>query len=149
VDMAAMTGRSDPTGFPNHLGGVLEGGFVQRARAARDDQARRRDATAQRAREHDRRDRYEAWCRRRAAERIGRLSAEERGRLVDERLASFIEEFRFFFQLRSWSSERISGWAEPRILRRYGREGELTFEEWCAAHDVETTGSSGPDEALQ
>jgi len=149
VDLAATAGRNDPAGFPNHLGGVLEGGFVERARTRQNDDVRRQEANAEQAREQARRDRYETWCRQRAAEKIDRLSAEQRRRIVDDRLVAFTEEFRFFVQLRAWTGERIRGWAEPRILERYGREGEPSLEEWRRRHDVATTGSSGPREALQ
>src|SRR5205823_4607702 len=41
VDMAATEGRNDRKGFPKHLGGVLDGGFVERVRANREEEARR------------------------------------------------------------------------------------------------------------
>jgi hypothetical protein len=149
IDLAATAVPNGRPGFPDHLGGVLEGGFVERARAAGEEEARRRQATEQRAREHARRDRYDSWCRQRVADRIARLSAEERRRIVEERLAQFTESFRSYFELRSWTGERASEWAEPKILKRYGHEGEASFEEWCRLHDAEATGTSGPDEALQ
>jgi len=149
VDLAAKEGRQSRAGFPKHLGGVLEGGFIERVRAARAKENRRRDADEQRVREQARRDRYEVWCRRRAEKRIRALSSEARRRVIDERLPAFTEGFRFFFQLRSWSDERIRIWAEPRILTRYGREGEPTLDAWSKLRDVPPTRSSGPDEALQ
>lgn len=149
VDLAAKDGRDSRSGFPQHLGGVLEGGYVERARATREEQVRRRDADIRREQDQARHDRYEVWCRRRAGERVEKLSPEARRLIIDERLPAFVEKFRFFFQLRSWSGERVRTWAEPRILEQYGREGEPTFDAWSKLHDVPATGSSGPEEALQ
>ena len=149
IDLAAKEGRGNRSGFPKHLAGVLEGGYIERARAARDEQIRRRDAGIRREQDRTRRERYEAWCLRRADERIEALSPEVRRRIIDERIPSFVEQYRFYFQLRAWSGERIRAWAEPRILERYGREGEPNFDAWSELHDATPTGSSGPGEALQ
>lgn len=145
VDLATKEGRDSRSGFPKHLGGVLEGGFVARARVTRDEDVRRRDAGIRREQDRARRDRYETWCRRRAGERVKELSPEARRLITDERLPAFVEMFRYFLQLRSWSGERIRAWAEPRILEEYGREGEPTFDAWSNLHDVPTTSSFGPD----
>lgn len=149
VDLAATEGRGGRSGFPKHLGGVLEGGYVERARARREEQLRHRDADIRREQHQARRDRYEAWCRHRAGERVKKLSPEARRLIIEERLPAFVEKFRFYLQLRSWSGERIRAWAEPRLLTEYGREGEPTFDAWSKLHDVAATGSFGPNEALQ
>ncbi len=149
IDLAANEGRDGRSGFPKHLGGVLEGGYVEQARAAREDHVRRRAAVIRREQDQARRDRYEACCRHHAKERLAQLSSDASRRIVDERLPAFIEKYRFFFQLRSWSDERIRAWAEPRILEQYGREGEPSFDAWSKLHDLRPTSSSGPSEALQ
>jgi len=150
VNLAANEARNDVRGFPKHIGGVVEGGFIERARARRAEEDRRRSNSESGARERDRRERYEAWCLGRARVRIADLTDAARRDLVDERLPRFVEEFKYFFKLQSISGERVNGWAEPRILQRYGREGEPTFDEWCRLHDTtESTGAVRPGEALQ
>jgi hypothetical protein len=149
VDLAAEESRKDPKGFPRHVGGVLEGGFVERTLATRDDQAQRDAASAERAIGEERRHRYEAWCGDRAKARIAELDPDGVRWLVDERLPRFVEEYRFLIRQRGWDAQRARAWAEPRILDNYGREGEPAFEEWCRRHDTEPTDASGPDEALQ
>ncbi len=149
VDLAARSAATDPKGFPSHLGGVIQGGFVERALAMRAAEARGRDATAARDREQERRRRYEVWCRRRAAERIASMSPSEREHVIDDRLAAYVDEFRYYVTLRHWSSKEIRTWAEPRILERYAQAGEPSFDEWCASTDEPPTGTSGPTEALQ
>jgi hypothetical protein len=150
VNLAATESRNDPRGFPKHIGGVLEGGFIERARAHRAEETRRREKTESTVRERGRRERYDAWCLSRARVRIAELTEAARRDLIDERLPRFVEEFKYFFQLQSIGGERVKEWAEPRILQRYGREGEPTFDEWCRLHDTtEPTGTVRPDEALQ
>jgi hypothetical protein len=60
-----------------------------------------------------------------------------------------VTEFRFFLRSRGWGEARVREWAEPRILTRYGHEGEPSFEEWRATHEKQSKGTSGPSEALQ
>jgi hypothetical protein len=150
VDLAVSEARRDPGGYPSHLGGVLEAGYPERVRAMRDDDARRRQAEKNRADELTRRERHEAWCAQRANERVAQLSQNARERLIEDRLPEMIERYRYYLQQRSWTSDRVRDWAAPRILKRYGREGEPTYTEWCTQYDTpSSTGSSGPDEALQ
>jgi hypothetical protein len=149
VSLAAAEGRNNPKEFPKHIGGVLEGGFLERARVLRAEEARRRDDTASRAFERVRRSRYDEWCRHRAEARIAELSNEARRNLVDERLPRFVEEYRYFIQQRELSGESVLAWAEPRILERYGHDGKPGFEEWCRLYDTKPTDASGPQEALQ
>jgi len=107
VDLAAKEGRDDRSGFPKHLGGVLEGGYVERVRAARQEELRRQEAAMRRRHDEARRRRYEAWCRRRAKQRVRALSPQAWRRILDERLPAFVQKFRYFFKLRDWSGERI------------------------------------------
>lgn len=149
VDLAARAATTDPKGFPGHLGGVLQGGFVERALALRAAEVRGRETKAARDHEQDRRRRHEAWCRQRAADRIAAMPPAERERIVDERMAAYTDEFRYFVKMRGWSPDEIRSWAGPRILERYVREDEPSFEAWCAGPDNHPTGTSGPTEALQ
>jgi hypothetical protein len=149
VDLAAQEGRRDRNGFPKHLGGVLEGGFVDRARTVRAADRRRVSADLVRQRETAERGHFDAWCRQRTERRIAELDDPARQRLVDERLPRFVAENQYFVQQCELRGESVSAWAEPRILKRYGHEGEPTFEEWRRLHDTQPTDSSGPDEALQ
>ena len=150
VDLAVSEARRDPRGYPSHLGGVLEAGYPERVRAICDDAERRRQAENARAHERAGREKYEAWCVQRADERVAQLSQEARERLIEDRLPEVIQRYRYYLQQRSWTSDRVRDWAAPRILKRYGREGEPTYTEWCTRYDTpSSTGSSGPDEALQ
>ena len=149
IDLAAREGRRDRAGFPKHLGGVLEGGFVDRARSAQVENRRKADAELTRQRAATERERFEAWCKGRANRRISELDGRARNRLVDERLPRFVEEYRYFVQQRELRGESIKAWAEPRILVRYGHEGEPSIEEWRRLHDAQPTDTSGPDGALQ
>jgi hypothetical protein len=149
VELAAAAGHRERRGFPAHLGGVLEGGFVERALAERDTRLRLDQAQAAR-REHDAaRDRYRSWCRDRAAARVAELSPDRRQQLVDDRLPRFVEENASFLRLSHWSESRVHEWAELRVLRRYGHEEEPGFEEWRRQNTDQTTGTSGPAETLQ
>lgn len=146
VEIAVREGRNDPKGFPKHLGGVLEGGYLERARASHDDDERHRQMQDDQRREDARKNRYEVWCEERASARMSALSPEERHRLVDHRLPEFIHRYRFYLQQQSWTEERVREWAAPRILMEYGREGEPRYAEWCAHHDVEISArASGPE----
>jgi len=150
VDLAVSEARRDPRGYPNHLGGVLEAGYPERVRAIRDDDARRRQAENARTHERAGREKYEVWCAQRANERVTQLSQEARERLIEDRLPEVIQRYRYYLQQRSWTSDRVRDWAAPRILKRYGREGEPTYTEWCTRYDTpSSTGSSEPDDALQ
>jgi len=149
VDLAANEGRDSQSGFPRVLGGVLKGGYIETARAGRERERRRREAADRLEEDRAQRERYERWCRQRAERRVRALSDERRKSIVDDRFPEFREKFRYYFQLRDWSHERIRAWAEPRILEQYGRKGELTFEAWSKRHEGSTNGTSGPDEALQ
>jgi hypothetical protein len=149
LDLAAATGRREPGGFPRHLGGVLEGGFVERALAERDTRHRLDQAQAAQRDDEVARDRYRSWCRDRATARVARLSPRERDQLVDERLPRFVEENASFLRLSRWSDARVHEWAEQRVLRRYGHESEPAFEEWRRESTDQVTGTSGPVEALQ
>ena len=149
IDLAAQEGRRDRNGFPKHLGGVLEGGFVDRARQLRSEDQRRKSAGLLRQRDAAERERFDAWRRERAERRISELNERARQGLVNERLPRFVEEHQYFVQQCELRGESVSAWAEPRILKRYGHEGEPAFEEWRRLHDTQPTGSSGPDEALQ
>jgi hypothetical protein len=149
VELAAKEGRQDRNGFPKHLGGVLEGGFIERTRAIQAENRRRDDTDLLHRSERADRERFEAWCRSRANARIAGLSDGNRHQLVDERLPRFVEEYKYFIRQRELRGESVSAWAEPRILERYGHEGEPSFEEWRRLHDAQPTGTSGPEEALQ
>jgi hypothetical protein len=149
IDLAAEEGRRNRQGFPKHLGGVIEGGYVERARSIRAEDRRRANADQLRQRETADRARFEAWSRLRAEHRIANLTEHARKQLVDERLPRFVEENGYFARQRELRGESVSAWAEPRILKRYGHEGEPSFEEWRRLHDGHPTNSSGPDEALQ
>jgi hypothetical protein len=149
VELAAEEGRRDLHGFPRHIGGVLEGGFIDRARAIREEERRRADAATARQQVETERARYREWSDERASRRVARLSESERIQLIDERLPRFVEESRFYIRHRGIGGEDIRAWAEPRLLRRFGHEGEPSFEEWRSAHGAQPTSASGPDEALQ
>jgi hypothetical protein len=149
VDSAAAEGRRNRNGFPRHLAGVLEGGFVDRARALALEERQRADAEQRRRHDEHDRERYRSWSADRAAERIAVLSAEERITLVDERLPRYVEEHEFYLRQRGMNSDRIREWAAPRVLDRYGHEGEPSFEEWRRQHGAQPTSSLGPQEALQ
>jgi hypothetical protein len=149
IDLAAQEGRRDRNGFPMHLGGVLEGGFVDRARAVCAEDRRRASADQMRQRDTVERGQFDAWRRQRAEQRIADLNDLARKQLVEERLPGYVEEHEYFVHQCELRGESVSAWAEPRILKRYGHEREPAFEEWRRLHDAQPTGSFGPDEALQ
>jgi hypothetical protein len=147
VDMAADEAKRARSGYPRHLGGILEGGFIERARALRDEAQRRGKADAELRRAEDQHKGYEAWSRNRAEERIAALSTEIKRQLVADRSSRVISDFEQ--GIRGWSEARVREWAERRVLARYGHEGEPTFEEWRRQHGAQLNDSFGPSEALQ
>ena len=52
IDLAAEQGKRDRKGFPGHLGGVIQGGFVERSRAIKAENQRRAEVELLREREH-------------------------------------------------------------------------------------------------
>jgi hypothetical protein len=149
IDLAVNAASRDPNGFPRHLGGVVEGGFVEHARAERARRQQRAESVRAQRSEEARRAKYELWCQERADSRIAALSAEERARLVSDRLPKLVAQFRVYLDLRHWDDTRVREWATPRILSRYGHEGMPSFDEWRLAHERGSNSSFGPDEALQ
>lgn len=149
IDLAAEEGRRNRKGFPKHLGGVIDAGYVERARAIRAEDRQRAEAEQIRQRETAAYARFDAWSRQRTEHRIANLNEHARKQLVDERLPRFVEENGYFVQQCESRGDSVRAWAEPRILRRYGHEGEPSFEEWRRLHDGQPTDASGPDEALQ
>lgn len=149
VDLAAEEGRRNRNGFPRHIAGVLEGGFVDRARALVLVERQRADAEQQRRQEERDRARYRSWCDERAKARVSALRPEEQVALIDERLPRYVEEHAFYVRQRGMDSDQLRAWASPRILDRFGHEGEPAFEEWRLQHGAQPTSSFGPDQALQ
>jgi hypothetical protein len=131
VDLAADEGRKGPKGFPSHLSGVLEGGYLARAIELRNEAraAKERQITA--TLDSDRRARFETWRIQRASSRIAELDDGARTRIVDERLTEFVHRFRYYLRTKTWSPEELRAWAEPRILAEYGREGDPSYTDWC------------------
>jgi hypothetical protein len=130
VDLAADAGRRDVKGFPSHLSGVVEGGYVARAIELREEKRAADRHQAEATVERERRAQFEAWCHERAASRIAELDDDDRGRIVNERLPESLHRYRYFLRTKSWSPEEVRVWAEPRILAEYGREGQPTYEDW-------------------
>jgi hypothetical protein len=149
VDLAVKAASGDARGYPRLLGGVLKGGFVEQARADQAKVQERSDAAKAQRQVEEQRGRYEAWRRRRADARIAALSVEERHELVLDRLPNLVANFRFYLDQRHWDDDRVREWATPRILSRYGHEGELPFDEWKHSQHKEPNCSFGPVEALQ
>lgn len=149
IDLAAAAATTDPKGFPGHIGGVLQGGFVERAIAHRDEQRRRHESEILRARERERRERYEAWCRYRAHDIIAQLNEPERRRVVDEGLPAYVEKYRYLIRLRRWSREQTREWAAPRILEEFARADEPSIDAWRNDDEEPIDRPSGPSEALQ
>jgi hypothetical protein len=149
VELASEAASRDPKGYPRHLGGVLEGGFVERAKALAAERRRRADIEEARRREEALHRQYQEWCRRRADGRVAALGTDERRQIVADRSPKLLADFRFYIRQRRWSEENARDWAEPRILGRYGHENEPSFEEWRRAQELETTDASGPSGALQ
>jgi len=80
---------------------------------------------------------------------VAALGPIDRNRLIEERLPRFIEEQQYFIRQLELRGESVRAWAEPRILKRYGHEGEPPFEEWRRLRSAQPTDSSGPHEAPQ
>jgi hypothetical protein len=131
VDLAGDEGREDPKGFPSHLSGVIEGGYVARAIELRDEKRGAERRHAARAAESERRVRFETWCDQRADARVAELNDDARRHIVDKRLAEFRHRYRYFLGTKSWSPEEVRVWAGLRILAEYGRDGQPTYEDWC------------------
>ena len=135
IDLAAKEGRANRKGFPAHLSGVLEAGYIERVREVRAHERDLRQRKTERARERDRQARHDEWRKQRVSRRIADLSDEDRCRIVEDRLSAFTRANRYYLQLRAWPPERVRAWAVPRILEAYGREGEPSYEAWCRQHD--------------
>ena len=135
IDLAAKEGREDRKGFPRFLGGVLEGGYPDRARELHQREKSRRVRAVRVDRDRERRDRYDEWCGQRATERIAELREPERRRLIDERLQAVTNKQQFYLQLSSWSEERKHEWLTQQILQDYGRDDTPPYEEWCRQID--------------
>jgi hypothetical protein len=131
VELAAADGRNNPKGFPAHISGVLEGGYVDRAIELRNQKRAAEERRAAAARESDRRNRYQDWCRERAASRLADLEAHSRERIVEEHLPEFLHRYRYYLRTKEWSSDDIRAWADPKILAEYGLEGAPSYDEWC------------------
>jgi hypothetical protein len=131
VDLAAKEGRENSTGFPAHLSGVLEGGYVARAVDLREQKRLATERAAASASESDRHNRYERWCRDRVSTRVTELDDVTRQRIVEDRLEELQHRYRYYLRTRAMSPIEIRAWAEPRILAEYGREGEPPYDEWC------------------
>jgi len=149
IDLAAADGRKDPKGFPLHVGGVLEGDYLDRARQTRDAESLFRSAQENRAREDARRHRYDTWCRRRAEERTAALSDDERQHLIGDERAIIMHEYRFYLRRQVWNEEQLQTWAAAKILARYGRQGEPSYLDWCASDDASETSSPATNPTLQ
>jgi hypothetical protein len=149
IDLATEAASRSPRGYPQHLGGVLEGGFVDQARAHQSKQRERAVAERTQLRSEAERKEYESWCVRRAEARIATLSVEERDQLVTDRLPKVISQFRFYLDQRHWDINRVREWASPRILSRYGHEEQPSLDEWKQARECEPNDSGGPAKALQ
>lgn len=145
VDLAARAGRDNPRGYPDHIGGILEGPFLDQASEIRDRQTKAQKAAEVREMDEKHRRRYEFWCRHRAKQRIGELTHLAQRELVNERLSGFLQAYRFFIKQREWSEEQARKWAVPKILEKYGREGAPTYAEWCQQHDTLPTSSFGSE----
>jgi len=135
IDLAAKEGREDPKGFPAHLSGILESGYLDRARELCEQKRKRLERDAEAEHERERRAQYDKWCKQRATDRIEALSESDRRRVVEERMPNFIYQNRYFLEHSSWSQERKRAWVEKRILHEYGHEGEASYEKWCHQHD--------------
>ncbi len=135
IDLAAKEGRADRRGYPKHLGGVLEGGYPNRAIELHEQARRRRTRQAMGDRERELRQRYDDWSSQRAADRVAELTEPERSRLVDERLPAFENKQRFYLRLTAWSEEHKREWLTQQILQEYGREEAPSYEEWCQQLD--------------
>ena len=135
IDLGAKEGREDRKGFPKFLGGILQGGYPDRARKLHQREKRRRARAVMVDREREHHERYEEWCSQRVADRIAELAAPERRRLIDERLEAVTKKQQFYLQLSSWAEERKHEWLTQQVIREYGREDTPSYEEWCDQFD--------------
>jgi len=138
VDQAADDGRADRQGFPTHLGGVLQGRYVDRARRVRNEQVDRKCRAARVETKRRHQEQYKEWCRHRATERIEELTAAEKRNIIRDRSTAFVDKHRFLLDGRSWSQSERRSWIDKRILVEYGREGEPTYEEWSRQNPLPT-----------
>jgi len=134
VDLAVEESQTTRNGFPTHLGGVLQGHFVVRARRARNEKDERKQRAAQHELGREHRHQYKDWCRQRTAERIDKLTSATKQKIIRNRLSTFTDTNRFIIDHRSWSASERRSWIEKRILIEYAREGEPTYEEWSRRH---------------
>jgi hypothetical protein len=130
VDLAVEESKTSRTEFPTHLGGVLQGHYVDRARKAREVKRAREEREIQQELERKHHQQYEDWCRYRTAGRIEDLSPTAKRKIIRSRLSAFTEANHFLIERRSWSASERRSWVEKRILVEYGREGQPTYEEW-------------------
>jgi hypothetical protein len=134
IDLAAVEGQKAKNGFPADMAGVIEGGYLDRARGERERQRAKREQDAQARRNSECRARYDRWRKHRSTNRIASLSRDDRRRLVEERKATFTANNPYLDNL-PLNGDRKRDWIEDRILREYAREGEPTYEEWRRQHD--------------
>ncbi len=149
IELAAEDGRNDRRGFPSHVGGVLEGTYLDRARQALEADRLADEADEQRTRDKARRSAYEVWCRQRAQERITALSDAERDRLIEETSPTIRHDYRYYLDRQSWSDERVRDWVASKVLTNYGRQGEPAYAEWCTTQEAAAAPLQAPDPPLQ
>jgi hypothetical protein len=149
IELAAEDGRNDRRGFPSHLGGVLEGTYLDRARQVREAERLTNEAHERRTRDKARRSAYEAWCRERAQERVAALSDAERDRLIEAASPTVRHQYRYYLDGRPWSEERVREWVASKILTNYGRQGEPAYADWCTTQEAAAAPSQAPDPPLQ
>ncbi|NNE19983.1 MAG: hypothetical protein HKN10_16050 [Myxococcales bacterium] len=130
IDLAVEASRKNRDGFPAHVGGLLDAGFVDQARVQRDQESAHQTARDRSEAEERSRHQFDDWRKKRARDRISQLSDIDRQRLVTARTDDVSRDQRFFLQLQSWPAERERAWLESQVLRAYGHEGEPSFEEW-------------------
>ncbi len=130
IDLAVEASRKNRDGFPAHVGGLLDAGFVDQARVQRDQESARQTARDRSEAEERSRHQFDDWRKKRARDRISQLSDIDRQRLIEARTGDVSRDQRFFLRMQSWPAERKSAWLESQVLREYGHEGEPAFEEW-------------------
>ncbi|NNE19193.1 MAG: hypothetical protein HKN10_12035 [Myxococcales bacterium] len=131
IDLAVEAAHQNRNGFPKHLSGLLDAGFIDQARARRIKERDNRDKHERIRAVEERRGEFNDWCQKRVANRINQLSEGQREELLDARRDDVLRAQSFFLQLRRWPTERESAWVESQVLRQYGKEGEPSFEEWA------------------
>jgi hypothetical protein len=134
VGIAAELGResADPAGFPSHMSGVLEGPFIELARAKVREAQEVHERDVARERSEGLQAAYVAAMEERAQRRLAALGHEATERVIDERLAPVLYEYRWYIAQQGWGPDRARVWATPRILRQYGHEGQPTYADWLA-----------------